>query len=185
MCLGNSMDHSRFDKISNDPMKDLFDIIDIEHSLLNNNCKYIEPENIKLGSTNFKGSQLCIMHINIHSIPSKLSELNSLLLKLKEKNIHVDVILLCETFITDQNKEKCKLDGYDLFDEHRQKITRGGVAIYVSKKLRYKERKDLNIFDEGKFESCFIEISLKSKTLVIGEVYRIPGTRELDFFYQI
>ncbi len=83
--------------------------------------------------------------------------------------------------ITDLNKEQCKLDGYELFDEHRQNMTRGGVAIYVSKSLRRKERKDLNVFQEGKFESCFIEITLRSKTLVIGEIYRVPGTNEKDF----
>ncbi len=181
MCLGNHIDHSRFDRIGNDPMKDLFDLIDVEYSPVNSNCKYVEPQDVKIELKNIKGSQFCVLHCNIHSIPSKLTELNSLLFKLRDSKIFVDVILLCETFITDENKGKCQIDGYELFDEHRQNITRGGVAIYVSKKLQYKERKDLNIFVEGKFESCFIEVTLRSKPLVIGEIYRVPGTREVDF----
>ena len=166
MCLGNHTDHSHFDRIGNDPMKDLFDLIDTEYSLPNSNCKYVEPDNAQLDISNGQGSQFCVLHINIHSVPSKLAELNDLLFKLKDCKIHVDVILLCETFITDENKEKYQINGYELIDEHRQNITRGGVAIYVSRKLHYEERKDLNYFDEGKFESCFIEVTLRAKKLL-------------------
>ena len=43
--------------------------------------------------------------------------------------------------------------------------------------INYVERSDLKIFDEGKFESIFIEIPQKGRSsLVIGEVYRVPGT---------
>ena len=48
--------------------------------------------------------------------------------------------------------------------------------------INYVERSDLKIFDEGKFESIFIEIPQKGgSSLVIGEVYRVPGTNESDF----
>ena len=41
------------------------------------------------------------------------------------------------------------------------------------------ERPDLCIFDEGKFESIFIEIPRRGKcSIIVGEV---PGTRENDF----
>ena len=75
----------------------------------------------------------------------------------------------------------CEIQGYELFDEHRKNLTRGGVAVYVNKNLQYIDRKDLNVFEEGKFESCFVEITCKSKNTVIGEIYRIPGTNENDF----
>ena len=57
--------------------------------------------------------------------------------------------------------------------------------IYIKKGIACFERKDLKIFKEGIFESCFIELT-KSK-LIIGEIYRIPNTCEADFLsdYQI
>ncbi len=63
------------------------------------------------------------------------------------------------------------MENYELFEEHRENMTRGGVTVYVSKALKYRDRKDLNIFDEGTFESRFIEISLNSKHVIIGEIY--------------
>ncbi len=181
MCLGNHVNPDRLDRISHDPMKDLFDLIDMQHSPVNNNCSYVLPDEIKNSVDLGNGSQYCILHLNIHSIPSKKDDLINLLERLKHQNITVDVLLICETFITDQNKDQCKLEGYKLYDEHRKKMTKGGVAVYVSERLQYIDRKDLNIFDEGLFESCFIEVKLRGKNTVIGEVYRIPGTNEVDF----
>ncbi len=162
-------------------VKDLYEIIDAQNSPVNNNCNYISPDDIKLDNVSFAGSQISILHLNIHSVPSKLDELKALLSKLKTKNLTIDVILLCETFISDNNKDLCKLDDYKLFSEHRKKLTKRGVAIYINKKLKYVERKDLNIFEEGIFESCFIELFVQKKNIVIGEIYRIPGTNENNF----
>ncbi len=179
MCLGNRTDSFRLGQIERDKSKDLFDLIDLNFNPLKNECNYTEPEDLKNESTN--SSQLVTLHLNIHSIPDKLDQLKDLLSTLSENNVHVDVLLICETFITDSIRSKCDIKGYDLYDEHRKNITRGGVAIYVNKKLKYKERKDLNVFDEGKFESCFMEIICKSRNIVIGEIYKIPGTNENDF----
>ncbi len=100
---------------------------------------------------------------------------------MRKRNITIDVILLCETFISESNKQSCKLDDYELFSEHRKNLTKGGVAIYVHKKLKYIERNDLNIFEEGFFESCFIELSTQTKNIIVGEIYRVPGTSETNF----
>ncbi len=122
-----------------------------------------------------------MLHLNIHSVPSKLDDLKTLLAKLKSRNLIIDVILLCETFISESNKQSCTLDDYKLFSEHRKTMTKGGVAIYVHKRLKYIDRKDLNIFEEGFFESCFIELCIQTKNIVIGEIYRVPGTSENNF----
>ncbi len=182
MCLGNHTNaQNTFDQISSNPLKDLFELIDAENSPVNNNCNYVSPDDIKLDRLTIGGSQLSVLHLNIHSVPSKLDDLKSLLAKLKNKNLIIDVILLCETFITENNKDSCELDGYKLLSEHRKKLTKGGVAIYINKKLKYIERADLSIFEEGFFESCFIELSMHNKNVVIGEIYRVPGTSENNF----
>ena len=179
MCCHTPTD--RLDKISKEPLNDLFDLIDLQQSPTTNDCTYIDPDSIDLQRQNDGNNCLTVLHINIHSIPSKLDELKELLSKLKQKNVTVDVILLCETFITDSNKDSCEIEGYKLFEEHRKNMTRGGVAIYVSKNLNFKDRSDLNVFQEGIFESCFVEITMKGKNVIIGEIYRVPGTNELDF----
>ena len=52
MCLSKiAAPTNSLEKISRDPLKDLFELIDIEHSPLNNNCNYIEPDNVKLKKT--------------------------------------------------------------------------------------------------------------------------------------
>ena len=182
MCLGNhTKDSTNLDKISNDPLKDLYDLIDIQQSPVNNACNYTTPDDLKFNDLSINGSHLSILHLNIHSVPSKLDELKSLLSILKTKNLLIDVILLCETFITDNSKESCKLDDYELIEEHRKNMQKGGVALYVHKSLKFVERRDLNIFEEGFFESCFIELCTKSKNIVIGEIYRVPGTSENNF----
>ncbi len=168
------------DRISQDPSKDLSELLDSQMSI-NNGCNYINPEDIKIEEISNSGQQLSILHINIHSIPSKLDNLKSLLNALRNKKIMIDVILICETFITDNNKDSCEIEGYKLFEEHRKLITRGGVAVYVSKNIKFRDRSDLNIFEEGVFESCFIEITSRPKNIIIGEIYRVPGTNKQDF----
>jgi hypothetical protein len=55
-------------------------------------------------------------------------------------------------------------------------------SLYIRDKIKYKLRTDVSIFHEGIIESCFIEmISKNSKNIIIGELYRVPGTNE-DFF---
>ena len=53
----------------------------------------------------------------------------------------------------------------------------GGVALLVREGLTYKERPDLGIFEEGLFESVFVEIIRGGgrRNDVIGVVYRPPG----------
>ena len=57
----------------------------------------------------------------------------------------------------------------------------GGVAIFVKHKFQYKIREDLSIFDEGLFESVFIEVSINNKNVVIGEIYRPPNSNINQF----
>ena len=44
--------------------------------------------------------------------------------------------------------------------------------------VQYIRRDDLSIFHEGEYESLFVEIKDAQKNLIIGEIYRVPGTNE-------
>ena len=69
-----------------------------------------------------------------------------------------------------------------MISEYRKDRQRGGVSILVKNSINYIERKYLRIFEECKFKSIFIEIPRKNTpNIILGEIYRIPGTNERDF----
>ena len=55
------------------------------------------------------------------------------------------------------------------------------MSIYAIDNLCATIRDDLSIFQEGILESKFVELRLRDKPTIIGEVYRVPGTSE-DLF---
>ena len=170
---------SKIDDLQSNPLYDLFELIGEDENPLMDDCKMLMPGDINLTlNTNCK---LRVLHLNIHSLLSKLNELKSLLTILSNSNCEIDIILLCETFLNDNTVAACNIPHYTLIESHRTNLSRGGVGIYVNNKIRYKERYDLSIFKEGYFESCFVEVELNSRKLVVGEIYRVPNTNEKDF----
>ncbi len=57
-----------------------------------------------------------------------------------------DIILLCKTFLKNQNSQLFCLDGYDFFCENRQHHIKGGVGIFVRKTLNVKVLNDIRFF---------------------------------------
>ena len=160
--------------------EDLLSIIDYDEILVSD-CRYL---NIDDNDDEYY-RQFCdsfvIAHLNIHSLPNKYDDLIDLMNSLNDKNLLPD-ILLCETFLTENNYKKFSFNNYDLISEFRKNKRLGGVSILIKSHINYVERPELKIFDEGKFESIFLEISQKGrKNIVVGEVYRVPGTNENEF----
>ena len=53
------------------------------------------------------------------------------------------------------------------------------TAIYLLDEFAFEVRNDLSLFDEGQFESLFLELKVRNGIkLIIGEVYRVPSTNE-------
>ena len=66
--------------------------------------------------------------------------------ELKSNLRTIDMLLLCETFITKINISKCKINGYILTQwSVRENINCGVVAIYTREDLSCIPRKDKNI----------------------------------------
>lgn len=152
----------------------LLNIFDIEDKGFIDS-EYIELFNIE--KLDFQYHDLIVLHLNIRGLYSKKDNLKYLLDVMANRNYHVDVILLCETFINEDTQKLCEIEGYHFEKEFRKMKTKGGVGIYISNELKYINRKDLAFFIEGKVESCFIEvINKQGKNIIMGEVYRIPNT---------
>ena len=160
--------------------ENLLNVIDYNH-VLTSNCSYFDISSDLLGPVEGHNA-LTVAHLNIHSLPGKFDELVELLNELETKNILPDIILLCETFLTEANHSRYHFDKYDIVSKFRKNKRGGGVSILVNSQITYVDRSDLVVFEEGMFESIFIEVKQSSNdSIIIGEIYRVPGTREAIF----
>ena len=67
------------------------------------------------------------MYLNIHYLCPKLDDLKLLI----NEQSNIDIICLCETFLTEQiADEELMLDNYQLFRKDRN-LHGGGLVIYV------------------------------------------------------
>ena len=139
------------------------------------NCKYVEVDEIdtKLCPNSFA---FRTMHFNVRSLNENFHKLQLLLHNLEDSNLDLDFILLCETFLNDNNCMMFNLSGYSKVEKHRTQSRGGGVTIYAKNCYDFKIREDLSYFEEGIFESLFIEATLNKKQVLIGEIYRPPNT---------
>lgn len=165
--------------VHNFPHLSCLDMVELDNANLAD-CKYTDL------SENFAQHEFTnsfkICHLNIHSLPNKYEDLIDVLDGMHEKFILPDIFLLCETFLNKMNYDKYHFNNYNMVSEYRTQKSRGGVSILIRTNINYIIRSDLRVFEEGKFESIFIEILRKSEAnIVIGEVYRVPGTNEAEF----
>jgi hypothetical protein len=147
--------------------------------LLQVDSKYYDiADLINLKLPNNTQHKYTAMHINIHSLPAKIDQLTTLLSHLKQNNINLHFILLCETFLSDSNSSLFNIPGYTLECKNRKSLSRGGVAIYIKNGIKYNRRDGIGINIEGEFESIFVEVISRPTNLIVGEVYRVPNTSE-------
>ncbi len=97
------------------------DEIDVE-------CQYLDIEN--LCKCKNQRTDLNVLHLNIRSLPSKFDKMKLFLEELQKKNTKPDVILLCETWLSERNGELFNMPGYILTEKHSVNNRSGGVCIH-------------------------------------------------------
>ena len=162
----------------------LHDLIETENEndiSYKNDRSYLDIEDVE--NVCKEPFQFNVLHLNIRSIPAKINSLNMLLTNLNSSGLTFDFILLCETFLSNVNFDLFQIPNYTLVEKHRKNTMRGGVAIYVKNDYEFLLREDLSIFNEGEFESIFVEIQQKNKQkkLIIGEIYRVSNSSQRAF----
>ena len=124
---------------------------------------YYEIEQISTtvlaNAQNFK---YCTMHFNIRSLPKIYRELKEIISRFHNIKINMHCIMLCETFLTDNNYVFDAIPGYKLTYRNRQTGSRGGVAMYIRDDLNYIIREDSYVNIDDKFESIFVEAHSKT-----------------------
>ena len=135
-------------------------------------CPNLNPNNYNL----------IALQLNIRSVLAHQHELKQLLQDLEKKNSPIDVVLLCEMFLTKNTFSMVNIAGYTHIGNCRSKKKGAGVSILLKDGITYKRRTDLDIFQEGETESVFVEILSKNrKKIIIESMYRPPNTNISQF----
>ena len=130
-----------------------------EH-ILNDN-----PELIHL----VKQKGLKCFHLNVRSLWNNLCHVTELL----TANERIDIFCLSETHMQDEPEELYSIDGYSFISKPRCNGLGGGVAIYISERINWTRRYDL----ESELECVWIEVfPIKSKSFLICAIYRPPDS---------
>jgi hypothetical protein len=63
-----------------------------------------------------------------------------LLVQLGDSGVQLDCIMLCETFMTDNNANLFEIPGYKALYKNRTRKSKGGGALFLRDNLRHKIR---------------------------------------------
>jgi len=156
-------------------------VSDVRLNTLKVGSTYCQLDSIDGSLEAYRGSRYNVIHLNIHSLPRKYTQLCNILAKLKENRIQIHLVLLCETFLTSANAGMYQIPGYSFISANRTTLTRGGVGIYILHGITYNERTDLCINVEGEYESIALEIidRFYKQKIIVAEIYRVPNTNEI------
>jgi len=140
-------------------------------------CNYYTEDSITNVTKCFNNNSLSFFH---HNIIGSRAHHNELIVYLKALNCEFTVIGLCEIWLKESNCDLYGIKGYVSEFKCRQGKSGSGVALYIKDSVNYNRRNDLeSILNECAIECVFIEIQGKQfgpKPIVIGEIYRPPGS---------
>ena len=143
-------------------------------------CNYYFEDMVSTAiEDNFKGrsyhSVFSICHMNIRSLKANLASFETCL---ENVDIPFTVIGISETWLRDCNCDLYNIMGYNLIETHRHNKMGGGVGIFLKSNISFQIRSDLGHHES--YESVFVEIEKesfhKNRNLVVGVIYRPPGT---------
>ena len=89
-------------------------------------------------------------------------------------NLKFDIIAISESKLKKDIApvHDIELPNYEIIDT-RTEASKGGTLLYISDRLVYKPRQDLNIYESKKIESTFIEvINETGKNIIVGCIYK-------------
>ena len=151
------------------------------------NCNYYNINDFNSELSNLDDKSFSIFHTNISSLNANFDNLDLLLTDI---NFSFDVIALSETHIPKSKEELIipgDLPGYQLFTGTSGTSMKSGTGFYISDKLSFVPREDLNKHVcnvDSEFETEWIEIispRQSKKNFVIGSFYRHPNRSDKSF----
>ena len=140
-------------------------------------CDYIEVEDAK--DIIVDQYDLTILQMNIRGLISKQRDLSKLLFDIIGDR-KIDIVILCETWLTKESEHRVLVPGYTYYGHHRKHKNSGGVGFLVNEELTVKTANDYDMMCQH-MESTFIELVLNGNNIIIGSLYRPPNTNAKDF----
>ena len=144
-----------------------------------NFCKYYTID--QFCSKKFNNTQnFSIFHLNTHSLQYHKTDLDILLDSLR---LEFDIIAISETRLQKGTAPVRNIDIPNYQYEHTPtEANKGGTLLYISDKLNYKPRKDLEIYNKKQIESTFVEIlNEKGKNIIVGCIYKHHTITQNEF----
>lgn len=144
-------------------------------------CNYYTNEDF---NSSFSGlsSYLSFLHLNISSLPKHLDELDTLLNSLDH---NFKVLGISETRLTETSiPHNIEINGFKTPYLTSTKASAGGTALYVSKDVESKPRKDLSsiAYSDKELESTFCELVFETQeNIIVGCIYKHPTLRTDTF----
>ena len=103
------------------------DLEELDSSLWNDKCDYMELDHCtNLNPNNYN---LMVLQLNIRSLLAHQSELKQLIRTTEHKNSCIDLILLCETFLSKHTSIMVDIPGFTHIGQH-QKLKREEECLY-------------------------------------------------------
>lgn len=156
------------------PINDL-NSTELQINEITSNCEYRIADDVS------SSGNLSVLHLNIRSLNKNHGNLKELLSAMMKNNVDVDFILLCETWLNDDNMSLIDIEGYNCLSINRNMSSGGGIAIYIKKCYKPEIVQELSVIVSGQYESLFVEIPVGKRKLLLGEMYRIPNSNEKVF----
>ena len=144
------------------------------------NSRYFDIDEIQALKSYDNKNSLSFFHINACSLNKNFDDLEYLL---KCTNKSFDIIAASETRISTKTSLTCNINlkNYS-FESTPTESSAGGTLLYISNRLSYIPRFDLNIVKKNQVESTFIEIINTKKTnIVVDCIYKHPNMEVLEF----
>ena len=127
MCITTNKDEQK-DKL-NRPL----DLDELDKSLWNDKYDYLDLETcINLNPNNYN---LLVLQLNIRSLL-----VHQLIRMTEKKNSQIDIILLCETFLSKQTVNMVNVPGFTHIDNYRRHKKGGGISILIREGILFKCR---------------------------------------------
>ena len=150
-------------------------------------CRYYDTDSL-CETLKSNPTSHTLFHLNIASLPRHADDLNALLRNLDGHQF--SVIGITETKISSPIiPQSLSIPGYHYLHTP-SKSCKGGAALFISNKLNFFARNDLNTicYADNELESCFAELPSLVKSdpgLIVGSIYKHPSMESKKFLKQI
>ena len=160
-------------------LKDILSDISDKNFYDNLITENVSLDKFKNSFVNQKHDLRCL-HINIHSLNSKLDEF---ILLIDSLEVCLDLICLTEIWSTNITFFSSILPDYEFYYDLPKSGIVGGVGIFTHKSLKIKIRNDLYIKSTNNniIENVWMTVSKSNKKFILGCLYRHPNSFISEF----